>query len=431
MQLEPHLDKEWLEGFPPEHRMLLHFAGSGLGIPQPQRIGVAVSGGGDSIALLHLLSVLSSRAGWYLCAVTIDHQMRKESAEEANFVKEYCASKCIPHETITWDGKLAEGNFQKAARDARYRLIAEWAKAQALDVVALGHTADDIAENFIIRLQRKSGVDGLAAMDPWFKRHGIIWVRPLWHQERAELRDYLKSSGVGWVDDPSNDDPKYTRTQVRDALDTLSPLGIDRKTLLHVSLLLAHESNALKHATQVAGKKANQIDGDVLIPFLDAEIHSEIQQRLIKAALKYVSGAVYSPKAKKLTELDVSLRATGQATLSGCLITVTSEKRVSDRKLRITREYNAVKDTTCKTTEIWDGRWRIDGPHADDLEVRALGDGILQCPDWRETGHPRNSLRSAPAIWRGDMLNSAPLAGFNTEWRVWIEKDFQTFLLSH
>ncbi len=431
MQLEPHLDVEWLKDFPPEHRMLLHIVGSGLGPVPPTRIGVAVSGGGDSMALLHLLSVLSRRAGWDLNAVTIDHQMRAEAATEAAFVNEFCAGLGIGHETIRWNGKAAKGNFHKAARDARYLLIADWATARKLDVVALGHTADDIAENFLIRLQRKSGIDGLAAMDPMFDRNGIRWVRPLWQQERAELRQYLMSVGVEWIEDPSNDDPKYTRTQVRKALEILHPLGIDQKTLLHVSSLLSHESKALKHATLMAGKKVEQVDGDVLIPFFDGDVHPEIQQRLLKSALKYVSGSEYAPKAAKLTELDMTLHAAGKATLSGCFVNVTSEKTVSDKNIRVTREYNAVKDITCKTTELWDGRWRIDGPHEGDLEVRALGDGILQCPDWRETGHPRNSLRSSPSIWRGNTLIAAPLAGFNPKWRVWIEKDFQTFLLSH
>lgn len=431
MQLEPHLDTEWLEEFPPEHGMLLHFVRSGLGFPQPNRIGVAVSGGGDSMALLHAVVTLAKRAGWYVQVVTVDHQIRDESAKEAEFVSAFCAAKGIAHETLQWNGKEADGNFHKAAREARYRLIADWAKSNALEVVALGHTADDIAENFLIRLQRKSGADGLAAMKPWFKRFDMNWARPLWQQNRSDLRDYLRFVQVDWIDDPSNENPKYLRTQVRKALDTLSGLGIDRETLLRVSTLLSHEASALKHATKLAGHQTEQIAGDIEMPFLSIDIHSEIQQRLLKNALRYVATSDYTPKAAKIYELESKLHSASQSTLNGCLVTMSKEKRIADRKIRITREYNAVKDTICKTTEIWDGRWSIDGPHSDDLEVRALGQAVKDCPDWRDTGMPRHSLMSSPSIWRGDTLISAPLAGFNTEWRVRIEKDFQTFLLSH
>ncbi len=431
MQLKKTALKAWFEKFPEEQSKLLFAVRAAFLDTKPKRIGVAVSGGGDSMALLNLVTTLSALHDWSVSAVTVDHQMRDDSTVEAQFVSAFCVTNGIPHETIKWDGKQAKGNFHKAARDSRYRLIADWAKAHDLDVVALGHTENDVAENFLMRLARKSGADGLAAMEKRFGRNGIKWVRPLLQVSREELRDYLKSVDVAWFDDPSNDDPKYSRSQARTILDALEPLGINRKTLARVSTQLFFEASALKHATYKHSKKTELSGGDIVIPLLDADFHFETKRRLIVEALKFVSGAEHGPRSDNMVSIMHEVETKGIGTVHGCLLIENKPKNMLEKTLRITREYNAVKGTTSKTTEIWDGRWRVDGPHEDDLEVRALGDGILQCPDWRETGHPRNSLRSSPSIWRGNTLIAAPLAGFNPKWRVWIEKDFQTFLLSH
>jgi tRNA(Ile)-lysidine synthase len=100
---------------------------------------------------------------------------------------------------------------------------------------------------------------------------------------------------------------------------------------------------------------------------------------------------------------------------------------------RISREFNAVEHIATPTDQIWDRRWRLDGPHAPGLAVRALGDAVAQCPDWRETGLPRSSLLASPAIWSRDELVAAPLAGLPNHWAAELataRDDFAAFLIA-
>ena len=97
--------------------------------------------------------------------------------------------------------------------------------------------------------------------------------------------------------------------------------------------------------------------------------------------------------------------------------------------MRITREFNAVRDLTCSTETVWDDRWRLDGPHESGLEIRALGEaGLRDCADWRIVGIPRMSLLASPSVWRGNALISAPLAGFENGWQAGLKEDFVTHL---
>jgi len=101
------------------------------------------------------------------------------------------------------------------------------------------------------------------------------------------------------------------------------------------------------------------------------------------------------------------------------------------RDRRITREHNAVRNLTCPTDRIWDKRWQITGPHAPDLHIGALGNGVNDCPQWRDTGLPRTSLVATPAIWQDDTLIAAPVAGLQNGWTAQIVADFHSSLLTH
>ena len=134
-------------------------------------LGVALSGGGDSLALLHLLHDWGQRE---LHAVTVDHGLRPASMAEALRAGEMAAHLGISHQIFRWDHEEISGNLQDAARSARRTLIADWARGKSLAAVALGHTADDQAETFLMRLARGSGVDGLSAMDGIVTEAGVI-----------------------------------------------------------------------------------------------------------------------------------------------------------------------------------------------------------------------------------------------------------------
>ena len=139
-----------------------------------------------------------------LFAVTVDHNLRSNSFQEANFVKKLCVEYRVDHSILKIKDQVA-GNLQSWARENRYRLIAEWAYQKGIKSVFLGHTLDDQAETFLLRLARGSGIDGLSAMSPKSYRNGICWLRPLLNISRKDLRIFLDDQEIPYVDDPSND----------------------------------------------------------------------------------------------------------------------------------------------------------------------------------------------------------------------------------
>lgn len=158
----------------------------------PKRVGVAVSGGGDSVALLCLIADFARDQDIEVHAVSIDHGLREAAADEVRAVTELCGRLGVPHHVEywrTWEGK---GNLMAEARRARYALLADWGAANGVDTIAIGHTADDQAETLMMRLARGSGVDGLSAMAPRRISDGITWLRPLLNIQRRELRYYLR-----------------------------------------------------------------------------------------------------------------------------------------------------------------------------------------------------------------------------------------------
>lgn len=376
----------------------------------PARLGVAVSGGSDSLALLHLLHDWGRAT---LFAVTVNHRLRPEAASEALHVERICRGLGVPHWIVEWTGWDGKGNLQDQARRSRYALIAEWAGELALDAVALGHTLDDQAETVLMRLARAPGVDGLSGMAPRVARHGMAFHRPLLASaRRAGLRDILRQRGVRWVEDPSNEDLGFERIRARQALEVLGPLGIDAETLAETATHLRAARIALDWVTRnTALEIARVASGDVV--FDRAGLRrppDEIVRRLLSGALRWVASAEYPPRREPLADAEAAIAAKTNTALHGCRLLV------SDMTVRITREHAAVADIRCPTTGTWDGRWTFDGPHARDLEVRALGDAVSDCPAWRETGLPRATLLASPAIWRGRNLVAAPLAGLSEGW---------------
>lgn len=384
-----------------------------FGPDAPRRVGVAVSGGGDSMALL--LALLE--AGFTPEAVTVNHGLRPEAAAEAEFVARFCAERGIAHDTLHWQGGQAAGNLMDAARRARLRLIGAWARARGIAQVALGHTADDQAETFLMRLAREAGTEGLAGMRPTFEAEGVRWVRPFLAQTRAELRGYLTQQGIGWIEDPTNLDDHYDRVKARKALGVLKPLGIGVEKLTAVVANIAMTEEALGLGLQrLAAEHVQVISGDVVIAaegFCQA-FGPEMQRRMVNAALLWVSGADYPPRAAKVEDFLRSWQSRRDRTLHGCRILA------SEREIRITREAKAVAGLRGPVGGVWD-RWRLEGPVEPGLEIAALGaDGLKQVKDWRACGLPRPSLLASPAIWQGTRLVAAPLCGLENGWKAQI-----------
>jgi tRNA(Ile)-lysidine synthase len=368
----------------------------------PDRIGLAVSGGGDSMALLHLAHDWAP-AGVALAVATVDHGLRPAAAAEAEMVARTATALGLPHATLRWRGWDGAGNLQDAARTARRGLLKEWAGEARLDAILTGHTMDDQAETVVMRLARGSGVDGLAGIAP--RRDGApAWGRPLLGVRRAEIQHWLTTRGHAWLDDPSNDDATFDRVRARRLLAELAGAGLTVERLASTAKHMRRARVVLDDAAEHLRRQAvRQEAGDLVLDRAAfSAARADTRTRLLAAALQWMSGAPFRPRFAPLERL--AERPDG--VLHGCR--VTSGKG----EIRITRELAAVRHLRARVGEPWDGRWVLEGPQVPGAEVRALGpDGLGMCPDRRATGLPAASLQATPALWLRDELVAAPVAG--------------------
>ena len=405
------------------HHLAGLFAGSA-----PKVIGVAVSGGGDSMALLHLMHRASATSGWRIEAVTVDHVLRPEAAAEARMVAAFCDGIGVTHATLVWQHGEITGNLMDQARRARKTLIAGWARERGIGTVVLGHTADDQAETLLMEMGRAAGLDGMSGMQAVWQEQGVLWSRPLLHQSRASLRDYLTAQRIAWVEDPTNDDAAYTRVKARRALQALAPLGITAERVAAVAVNLSHSRNALawvleREAGRLVRESAGALTidkkGFMLLPW-------DVQRRLLIAALRWLSGSEQAPRGQKLDRMYFALVSGKEATLAGCRL------RHLPESLLLVREPRAVAAALTPVGALWDRRWLLEGPGGEGLHLAALGaEGLRQCNDWRATGLRREILLVTPAVWQGEVLVAAALAGKSDGWKARIAQDFRTFLVSH
>lgn len=197
------------------------FAAALEAVPEDLRagpIGIAVSGGSDSMALLHLAHRWARGCGATLRVLTVDHRLRPGSAAEAGQVAAVSGALGLTHQTLQWDGPVPR---QAAARRARHALLAHALREAGGRLLLTGHTRDDQAETFLIRARQGSGWYGLACMrrlslSPVWPEGAGLWIaRPLLEETRADLRGFLKGQGTTWSDDPSNSNPAFERVRVR------------------------------------------------------------------------------------------------------------------------------------------------------------------------------------------------------------------------
>jgi tRNA(Ile)-lysidine synthase len=305
---------------------------------------IAVSGGPDSTALL----VLAARwraalgSGPTLLAVTIDHAMRPEAAREARAVKRLAGRLGVRHRTLRWTGPKPATGLQEAAREVRYGLLVVAARAVGAGHVLAAHTLDDQAETVLIRMARGSGMSGLCAMARETSLHGLRLVRPLIGLPKARLIATLAAVGLAFADDPSNRDPRFTRSRLRQIMPMLAQEGLDATRLAQLARRLRRAEATIEAAVDAAASAVSPgtwVEGGPVL--IDAEkfsrLPAEAALRLLGRAVAWTGdeGLVELGKLEALLEALQAARASAggrlRRTLAGALVTLTHDRLMVDR----------------------------------------------------------------------------------------------------
>ncbi len=415
----PHNADKLLNAFAAEMTALLPLP--------PACVAIAVSGGSDSMALALLTQEWARRAGVALLAFSVDHGLRPEAAAEARQVRDWLGEIGIETVILTWTGPHPQSGVQQAAREARYALMTAECRARGISHLLLGHQLEDQLETFLMRLSKGSGLEGLAAMEPAGERDGIKLLRPLLGIPRERLRQYLQQRWQGWIDDPGNDNPVFTRTRVGGVLAALQALpGSGQDSIALALARLQRANDSLEQlAAQFLWAEA-EIDPFGAIKIANDALYAqpeEIALRALAASLRTVGGGAHIRLAA-VEDLYQRMRAskaagaTMSATLGGAYVTRKGHHWHFCREAgRQGLPEVPLKDG--ETGWIWDQRFYIHDlapsrERSDNLTLRALGPAggreavrrALLPAEAAMTAKQRNSL---PGVWRGDRLLAVPL----------------------
>ena len=306
------------------------------------RIALALSGGGDSTALMKLLGNWQKSDGHSgakpsLYALIVDHGLRSGSAGEAKKVASAARAAGWRAHILNWSGEQPKSNIEDAARKARYALMGKWCHKHKARFLFVAHTRDDVAETFLLRLGRGSGVDGLSAMRavapyPLAGFGELAIARPLLDFGREELRSHLLSEGVAWLEDPMNEDPRFSRVRVRALMPALEAAGVSQQRIVDAARHLARARQALDTDTDELLGAHSSIDGSGKV-LLDRQAlcaaPREIGLRALSKLIVGVSGASYRPRFERLMALYSALCATPKfraRTLHGCRMSLAPKR---------------------------------------------------------------------------------------------------------
>ena len=303
------------------------------------KIGAAISGGPDSLALAYLtkcyLLINKSEGNFFV----VDHKLRKESTKEANFVKKSLKKFDINCKILTWRGKKPRSNIQGIARNNRYDLLKKACKKDKINCLLIGHHVDDLYENFFIRLLRGSGLKGLSSFGEAIneKQNNILILRPFVEFEKKELVYISKRVFKFFVKDPSNQNINFQRTRIRKLIFDLNTEGLDKKKLNLTIRNLKSANSAMNFYVEkniCDNAKFNKQKNTYILNQYFIDQPKEVIFRSISLILKKISDRYYSPRGKSISDLITKIKSTRSKkfTLGGCYI----EK--VNKSILITRE---------------------------------------------------------------------------------------------
>jgi len=357
-------------------------------------IAVGVSGGADSMALTLLLKEWCQEKDVKLVALTIDHGLREDSADEATRVAGWMKEHNIVHHIIPLSEPIkTDASIPARARDARYNMLWNWCESNNVKTLAVGHHADDQMETFLMRLISGSGIKGLLAMEPMVQRdNGTVLLRPLLSVTKEVLVATLKEHKQEWIEDPSNDNATHTRNRLRK---TIIPLlheeGLSTERMSNVIQKLHATYEVLESSVNawLAGYVKLFDAGYVTTPheaWQDPYLPREIHKQALSTLLQTVSGNQgYPPRDSTLVP-----------------------------ELYITREWKRVNTTKAhEGLTLWDKRFAFKAVlgGANDINIKPLGEeGVKQLimNDFVLPALPLQVLYGFVSMWRVETLLCVP-----------------------
>lgn len=329
------------------------------------KLALAVSGGPDSIAMLHLLH----SQGKNIVALTVDHNLRAESKEEAIYVASLCKELEIEHHILEWQHNGIKSNIHDKARKARYNFMTNFCHDNRIEALCTAHHEDDRIENFFIRIHQGAGLLGLIDKDHIIY-NGINVIRPLFHLRKQEILEYLDEKKLKYFEDKSNEDPKYLRSNIRKWI-SIMPKELDpdlfKKRIISVKSNLERTSELVERIFEEELSKVKIAEeGYAIISSLPQD--KEIAYMLLSKVLGIIGDGGDLIRLDSIERLYNSTKS--KDTLGGCIIyrhceeaqsTDLATQKKTNNRLLIIREFgkNPPKDTSLKDQAIWDDRYKI------------------------------------------------------------------------
>lgn len=289
-----------------------------------QNIAVAVSGGSDSMALSHALSIWSKGE---VHSLIVDHGLRAESGDEAESVSALINNSHV----LKWNDK-PEARIQEMARDARYTLMADYMRKQNITCLFVGHHMDDQAETFLFRLAKGSGVDGLACMAERQEQYGITLCRPFLGIRKAELVRYCDDHNLEYINDPSNESDQFARVRLRQSMDVLEHEGLSVERLSTSAKRFLRVRDVLDQVTDnayesgVSKKESNRIEFEIKVLF------KQPQEIVMRCLMRAVSELSDNPQRlqrfESLCHDLLSNEDYKKRTLAGCAFEISEQKLI-------------------------------------------------------------------------------------------------------
>jgi tRNA(Ile)-lysidine synthase len=398
-----------------------------------QPVALALSGGGDSIALLHTASEWARAHGRRLLALTVDHGLNPDSARWTAFAERVARDAGADWRGLSWSGDKPVTGLSAAARTVRHRLIAEAAREAGARVVLFAHTADDIAEGEVMRAGG-STLGRLREWTPspaWPEGRGLMLLRPMLKARRAEIRAWLYKGGADWIDDPANEDVRFARSRARTSLLPMREggahprMGVGSRDI-GAEPPLTPSGSALPSGSRKGDGFAAVRSGPLPSGEGTLGLDRFVDAATLAATLVCAGGGDRLPRGDRL---DAILRrmAAGEnftATLSGARLEAAGDRVLVTREAgEFLRRPSAPLPLGPGVEIVWDGRWAItvDEPRWAVVPAAGRKSALSPADRARLKALPPGARGGQPVLIRNDP-DAAVLAGTGAKARSLVEE---------